>query len=432
MDTFTQLESSPVLLSLTLAVIPGIILLIIFTGKRYRSSSFKLPPGNMGLPLIGETLALASDAPRKFFDDRVKKFGQVFKTSLIGHPTVVLCGSSGNRFVLSNEEKLVLMSLPNAFLKLMGQDSVLGKTEEEHRIIRTALARALGPQALQNYVAKMSSEIQHHINQKWKGKDEVKILPLLRSLVFSIAASMFFGINDEHQQKPLHILLETIVVGVMCIPLDFPGTGFRKALNARSKLDEIMFSVIERRRSDLRAGVASSDQDLLSVLLTFKDERGNPFTDKEILDNFSFLLHALYDTTISSLTLIFKLLSSNPECYENIVQEQLEILRNKKDGEDISWKDLKDMKYTWQAVQETLRMFPPVYGNYREALTDIHYDGYTIPKGWRILCSPHTTHHKEEYFDEAEKFRPSRFEEQGRHVAPYTFIPFGGGLRICP
>ncbi|KAH9299004.1 hypothetical protein KI387_030686 [Taxus chinensis] len=220
-------------------------------------------------------------------------------------------------------------------------------------------------------------------------------------------------------------------MGLVSIPLDFPGTRFRKALYARSKLDEIMSSVIERRRSDLRSGAASSDQDLLSVLLTFKDERGNSFADKEILDNFSFLLHALYDTTISPLTLIFKLLSSSPECYENIAQEQLGILGNKKDREEISWKDLKDMKYTWQAVQETLRMFPPVYGYIREALTDIDYDGYTIPKGWRILCSPHSTHSKAEYFDEPDEFRPSRFEDQGRHVAPYTFIPFGGGLRIC-
>ncbi|KAH9299005.1 hypothetical protein KI387_030687 [Taxus chinensis] len=427
MDTFVQLESSPVLLSLALTL----ILLFIFCSKQYRSS-LKLPPGNMGFPLIGETIALASQTPDKFFGDRMKKFGKVFKTSLIGHPTIVLCGSSGNRFLLSNEEKLVRMFPPNSTSKLLGQDSVLGKIGEEHRIVRTALARCLGPQALQNYVSKMSSEIQRHINQKWKGKGEVKMLPLIRSLVFSIATSLFFGITDEQQQERLHHLLETVVTGLLCIPLDFPGTTFRKALHARSKLDEIMSSVIERRRNDLRLGAASSDQDLLSVLLTFKDERGNPFADKEILDNFSFLLHALYDTTISPLTLVFKLVSSNPECYENIAQEQLEILRNKKDGEDISWADLKDMKYTWQAVQETLRMFPPVYGNFRKALTDIHYDGYTIPKGWRILCSPYTTHSKEEYFDDPEEFRPSRFEEQGRDVAPYTFIPFGGGLRICP
>ncbi|KAH9299022.1 hypothetical protein KI387_030704, partial [Taxus chinensis] len=218
----------------------------------------------------------------------------------------------------------------------------------------------------------------------------------------------------------------------MSIPIDFPGTRFRKALQARSKLDEILSSVIKTRRFDLSSGTASSNQDLLSVLLTFKDERGNPFTDKEILDNFSVILHGLYDTTISPLTVIFKIMSDNPECYDKLVQEQLGILDNIKDGEEIGWKDLKAMKYTWQSVQETLRMFPPVFGEFRKALTDIHYEGYTIPKRWRILCTAYSTHVNEEYFDEPDTFRPSRFENEGKHVAPYTFIPFGGGLPICP
>ncbi|KAH9299779.1 hypothetical protein KI387_031461, partial [Taxus chinensis] len=60
---------------------------------------------------------------------------------------------------------------------------------------------------------------------------------------------------------------------------------------------------------------------------------------------------------------------------------QLAILSTKMEGEDISWKDLREMKYTWQIIQETLRMFPPSFGTFRKALSDIHYDGYIIPKG---------------------------------------------------
>ncbi|KAH9314492.1 hypothetical protein KI387_023119, partial [Taxus chinensis] len=422
-----QMESSPAILSLTLSAIVEIILVLFF---RYKpQSSSKLSPGKLGFPLIGETIqflrALRSEQPTKFFDDRVKKLGLVFKTSLIGHPTVVFCGPAGNRLILSNENKLVRIAWPNSMMKVMGQDSHLGKTGEEHRIVRAAMARFLGPQALQKYMPKMSTKIQHHIDEKWKGKDEVKVLPLTRGLVFSIATSLFFDINDEQQLDRLHNLLDTISMGCVSVPLDIPGTRFRKAIEARSKLDELLSGLIKTRRSDLRSGMASSNQDLLSVFLTFKDERGNPLTDKEILDNFSLLLHASYDTTVSPMTVIFKLLSSSPECYEKVIQEQLAILGNKKEGEEISWKDLKDMKYTWQVIQETVRMFPPVFGTFREAITDIHYDGYTIPKGWRILWTTYSTHYKEEYFNEPHKFRPSRFKEEGKHVAPYTFLPFG-------
>ncbi|KAH9296896.1 hypothetical protein KI387_028578 [Taxus chinensis] len=430
---FIQFQSSPAILSVSLiTTILGVLLLWFFRHKN--GSSVTLPPGNLGFPFIGETIpflrALRSETPQTFFDERVKKFGNIFKTSLTGHPTVVVNGPAGNKLLLSNEEKLVHSSTPESFVKLFGQDSVLTKRGEEHRIFRAALARFLRPQALQGYVSKMNSEIQHHMNQKWKGQHQVKVLPLVRALIFNIASIFFFSIIDEHLQEQLHSLLETILVGSLSVPLDFPGTRFRKALEARSKLDEILSSLIKKRRSDLLRST-SDNQDLLSVLLTFKDERGNPLTDKEILDNFSVMLHGSYETSVSPTVLVFKLLFSNPDCYEKVVQEQLGILGNKKEGEEISWNDLKDMKYTWQVIQETLRIFPPAFGTFRKAITDIHYDGYTIPKGWKIFWSPYTTHGKEEYFNEPDKFMPSRFEE-GKYVAPYTFLPFGAGLRVCP
>ncbi|GLJ43486.1 hypothetical protein SUGI_0904190 [Cryptomeria japonica] len=230
----------------------------------------------------------------------------------------------------------------------------------------------------------------------------------------------------------LHQLMETALAGSLALPLDFLGTRFRRALEACSIINQIISSLIEKRRIELSSGKASRNYDLLSVLITFKDERGNPLTDKEILDNFTILFHGSFETTVSEITVLFKLLSSNPDCYEQIVQEQMRIMLNIKDGEEISWNDLKDMKYTWQAVQETLRMNPPIFGTFREAIVDIDCKGYTIPKGWEILWTVYSTHMNEDYFTELRKFWPSRFQEEGMHLAPYTFLPFAAGRRVCP
>ncbi|GLJ43119.1 hypothetical protein SUGI_0894830 [Cryptomeria japonica] len=430
-----QWESFPAPLSLSLTTLAAIILVLLLLRSK-RQSSAKLPPGNLGLPLVGETLkflgALRSNKAQEFFDERIAKYGDVFMTSLTGYPTIVVCGDKGNRLLLSNENKLVVVSWPASFLKLMGQDSVAAKTGEEHRILRAAIDTFFGPSALQNYVAQMSSEIRQHIDEKWKGKDQVKVLPLVRELLFSIACSLFFGIREENQLRPLHNLLETVLSGNLSVPINLPGTRFNQAVKARAKLDEMLLSLIEKRRSDLSAGRASPTQDLLSVLLTFRDERGNPLRESEIIDNFSGLLHASYDTTISPITIMFKLLSSNPDCYEKMAQEQLDIVSKKKKGEEIQWKDLRDMKYTWQVAQETLRIFPPSFGTFRKAITDINYNGYTIPKGFKVLWTTYTTHHKEKYFSNPEKFMPSRFDEDATPIPPYTYVPFGGGLRKCP
>ncbi|KAH9314512.1 hypothetical protein KI387_023139, partial [Taxus chinensis] len=62
---------------------------------------------------------------------------------------------------------------------------------------------------------------------------------------------------------------------------------------------------------------------------------------------------------------------------------QLEIASNKKEGEEITMKDIKAMKYTWQVLQESLRMLSLVFGTLRKTMNDINHDGYTIPKGWQ-------------------------------------------------
>ena len=42
----------------------------------------------------------------------------------------------------------------------------------------------------------------------------------------------------------------------------------------------------------------------------------------------------------------------------------------------------------------------------------------------------HTTHKDPKYFTDPEKFDPLRFEWKG--PAPTTYVPFGGGSRMCP
>lgn len=66
--------------------------------------------------------------------------------------------------------------------------------------------------------------------------------------------------------------------------------------------------------------------------------------------------------------------------------EQREIAMSKKDGELLNWDDIQKMKYSWNVVNETLRLTPPVPAAFRNAISDISYAGFTIPKGWKV-CS---------------------------------------------
>ncbi|KAF5774198.1 putative cytochrome P450 [Helianthus annuus] len=112
------------------------------------------------------------------------------------------------------------------------------------------------------------------------------------------------------------------------------------------------------------------------------------------------------------------------------IKEQTEIAKAKPSGELLNWDDLRKMKYSWNVACEVLRMRPPTVGAFRVAKTDFTYGSFTIPKGWKLHYLPHYTQRNHEFFPHPEKFDPSRFEGAG--PAPYTFVPFGGGARMCP
>ena len=92
------------------------------------------------------------------------------------------------------------------------------------------------------------------------------------------------------------------------------------------------------------------------------------------------------------------------------------------------------MKFTWRVAQETLRLIPPIFGNFRTAVQDVEFDGYTIPKGWQVFWAAPVTQMDAAIFPDPARFDPSRFDTQSSAASkapPYSFVAFGGGPRIC-
>ncbi|MEH2287051.1 cytochrome P450 [Nostoc sp.] len=63
--------------------------------------SDQTPPGSFGIPVLGETLSFVFD--RDFAKKRYRKYGPIFKTHLLGRPTVVMAGPEALELVLSSQ-----------------------------------------------------------------------------------------------------------------------------------------------------------------------------------------------------------------------------------------------------------------------------------------------------------------------------------------
>ncbi|KAM7260411.1 hypothetical protein ACFE04_016152 [Oxalis oulophora] len=407
---------------------------IIFYKHRSQYWIPNLPPGNSGYPYIGESLEFLSagwkGAPEKFIIDRLLKFrSNVFKTHLLGAPAAVLGGAAGNRFLFSNENKLVVAWWPDSVNKVF-PSSLQTSSKEEAKKMRKLLPQFLKPEALQRYIGIMDGIAQRHFSDAWMNKEIVKVFPEAKKYTFSLACRLFCSIEDRDRVEQFLVPFQQIASGIISIPIDLPGTPFNRAIKASAQIRKQLLGVIKQRKSDVAEGKASMTQDILSHMLTTSDENGVFMNEMDIADKILGLLIGGHDTASVACTFIVKYLAELPDIYLKVYQEQMEIAKCKGPGELLSWEDIQKMKYSWNVACEVLRVAPPLPGAFREAMTDFIFNGFTIPKGWKLYWSATSTHKNPEYFPQPEKFDPTRFE--GKGPAPYTFVPFGGGPRMCP
>ncbi|XP_057830082.1 cytochrome P450 716B2 [Cryptomeria japonica] len=110
--------------------------------------------------------------------------------------------------------------------------------------------------------------------------------------------------DEGPQQSDLYHHFIDLLNGMFQIPLNFPGTLYRRARIESTHIRGILQSVIEKKRKDLASGSASPQQDLLSFLLCNADGSGNALSDDEIKDNIMLLLMAGHDTSVVTVTLL--------------------------------------------------------------------------------------------------------------------------------
>ncbi|XP_024993002.1 cytochrome P450 716B1-like [Cynara cardunculus var. scolymus] len=407
----------------------------LFRGKKY---SKKIPPGSLGLPLIGQSLdllkALKADKVEEWFQKGITKHGPIWKTGLFGYPTVVLHGTAANKFVYTSDGSVLSNTQPPSIRRILGPKNIFELLNNDHKRVRAALVSFLRLEVLKQYVTKVDEEIQYHLQTYWVGKHEVQVQPLIKTLTFNVICSLLFGIERGPQREKLLPFFQDMMEGVLAIPINLPFTQFRRGIMARNKLVPMLMDLIQEKRVALEEQKrVDPHKDLITSLLSIRDDDNLPMmSDEEIIDNVIVVMIAGYDTTSILVTFLVRLLATDEAIYSAIAREQEEIAKNKAVGESLTWEDLTKMKYTWRVASEMLRINPPVILSFRRTVQDIEYGGYIIPKGWQVLLSSSMTHMDSSIFQNPTMFNPARFEKNAPSPPPFSLMAFGGGPRMCP
>ncbi|KAJ6872189.1 abscisic acid 8'-hydroxylase CYP707A1-like [Populus alba x Populus x berolinensis] len=423
-DRETEIEMGGILAYVLIFLVGVVAYIIKKRNNKEPYTGFKLPPGSLGWPYIGETLQLYSQDPNVFFASKQKRYGEIFKTHILGCPSVMLASPEAARFVLVTQAHLFKPTYPKSKEHLIGPSALFFHQGDYHVRLRKLVQGSLSLDAIRNLVADISATAASTLDS-WDGGHVLNTFQEMKKFSFEVGILAIFGNLEAHYREELKRNYRIVDKGYNSFPTSLPGTPFKKAVLARKRLSKILGDIIcERKEKRLL------EKDLLGCLLNSKDEKGEVLTDDQIADNIIGVLFAAQDTTATAMTWIVKYLHDNQKILEAVKAEQNAIRKlNDEENKPLSWSQTRSMPLTHKVVLESLRMASIISFTFREAVADVEYKGYLIPKGWKVMPLFRNIHHNPEYFSDPQKFDPTRFEVAPK---PNTYMPFGSGQHACP
>jgi cytochrome P450 len=257
--------------------------------------------------------------------------------------------------------------------------------------------------------------------ETWPLGRSFALRPRMQEITLEVILRAVFGIEDPARLGRLRdALVRMMNVNMIhgALPITRVDLGPRspwgRFLRARATADEIIFDQIARRRAEVGEAAEQHD-DVLALLLAVRDEDGGDgLTDAELRDELVTLLLAGHETTATALAWAFERLVRHPAALAR-VREEAEA------GAD---------EYIDAVVKETLRSRPVVIDVARTLAAPARVGGYDLPAGVMVVPMITLVQTGGGAWDDPEAFRPERFLDGGA-PDPYTWIPFGGGVRRC-
>jgi cytochrome P450 len=296
-----------------------------------------------------------------------------------------------------------------------------GERHKQHR-------RLVMPSFHRKYI-----EIYHHdmvaltarMLDQWQPGNTRNIAHDVRQLTMSIANKTLFGLDDGAGGDNIGSLInEWLALNVSpftrLFPFDRPGFPYRKLVRTSNALEQCIMAVIAHKRAS-----TAESHDVLSTLLSARDEDGTRMTEAEVIGNTNVLFIAGHETSSNALTWTLLMLALHPKILADVVNELEGVLqREAPRAEHLSQLSLLD-----RVLKEALRMFPPLSWVQRNSVEPFEIGSYHMPAGVGVLLSHFITHRLPDLYAQPDQFKPERWE----HIdpSPYEYIPFSAGPRMC-
>lgn len=296
-----------------------------------------------------------------------------------------------------------------------GPSSILLLDGERHLRMRKLTLPPFHGEAIAHY-AQLIEEITNREIDTWRGGQTVRMRPVAQRITMEVIIRAVFGITDPVRIAELQRLLPGLSSPSPFLLMLQKDLGrhspWGRFIRLRDRVDGLLYDEIERRRRDPDA---ADHDDILALLLSARDEAGEPLSDRELRDQLITLLLAGHETTATSIGWTFERLLRTPAALARLTSEI-------ESGESTEYLDA--------VIKEALRVRPVISEVFRAPAAPTELGGYRFEAGTQMAVAILLLQYDPElYPPDPEAFRPERFLEGAPE--PYTWVPFGGGVRRC-
>jgi len=356
--------------------------------------------------------------PVDFVERCRDRFGGTFSVRLsrIG-PMVFFSDPASIKQVFASDRENTITQGRNVVLEpILGTKSLLVQEGAEHLARRKLMLPPFHGERMRAYEQSIERATVEEISN-WPTGETVLSHPAMQRITLEVIMSAVFGVSDE-RHAPLRAGLNRVLSSTrspFAFGLTFPllrklppYSGMLKSLR---ETDRLIAAEISDRRAD---PTTEEREDILSMLVSARDEDGQGLDDIELRDQLMTLLLAGHETTATALAWCFDQLLREPDAYERLRSEI-----DSDGGGD--WMEA--------VIAETLRVRPVVPRIGRELRKPMTLDGCDLEAGTAVMLSIYLAHTRPDVFEDPYRFDPGRFD--GLKPDTYSWIPFGGGTRRC-
>lgn len=373
--------------------------------------------------------------PIGYMENAVKDHQDLFAAEVIGfgnsiifvnHPEAIkeLLSKDRQRFPALGSENKILRPL-------VGDNSIFLISGDRHQKRRKLLLPPFHGERMHHY-GKLIRDLTLQVFDQLSPGQTFRARTLTQDISLKVILEAVYGLENKGRAQKLRELM-TQIADSFSSPLTssllfFPWLqkdwGFwspwGQFLRKQQELDAAIYQEIAERRLN----PAEEGQDILSLLMSAKDEAGNSLSNQELRDELMSLMFAGHETTATSMAWAMYWIHYLPEVKRKLLAEIASL------GENPDPMEIVKLPYLNAVCQETMRIYPVAMLTFpRVAQNSEELFGYQVKPGQVFLGCIYLTHQREDLYPEPKMFKPERF--LNRQFSSYELVTFGGGSRRC-